>query len=375
MTVFVLPGSGLSQTVRVGFEFAQATTVAEIQEVQQLRYAVYVEEMQRYQNVEGAEEARFAEPEDSHSWICYARDGTRVVAATRMTWGGDGFSDRQVGQYQLAPFLAELPAEIIGVGERNTVIPTYRGTGVLDQLLAYASAVTKVSSLQVVFGCCEPHLLSLYLKMGQRTYAPHNINSPTAGYLIPLVSFLPDVDALRGVGPKTPPDELPACVQSVVARTPSVRSQLLSAPEEYWSEIRRTLHELDAQKISTFDGFTDDEAQRCIARSTIIECAAGDRLLKRGGSARNIFVVLDGTLEVRDDDTIVNVLSPGDSFGEMAFLLERPRSFDVDAATASRVLSLSEGALRAMVADDANIAAKLLLNLSRMLCVRLIRAS
>jgi CRP-like cAMP-binding protein len=77
----------------------------------------------------------------------------------------------------------------------------------------------------------------------------------------------------------------------------------------------------------------------------------------------------------RDGDTIVNVLSPGDAFGEMAFLLERPRSFDVDAATAARVLSLSEGALRAVIADDANIAAKLLLNLSRMLCVRLIRAS
>lgn len=371
----MLHGSGLSQTVSVGFEFAQATTVAEIQAVQQLRYAVYVEEMHRYQDVEGAVEGRFAEPEDSHSWICYAREGTQVVAATRMTWGGDGFSDRQVDQYQLAPFLAELPAEIMGVGERNTVLPTYRGTGVLDQLLAYVSAATKLGSLQVVFGCCEPHLLSLYLKMGQRTYAPHNINSPTAGYLIPLVSFLPDVDALRGLGPKTRPDELPACLQAVLDRSPSVRSQLLSTPEDYWSEIRRTLHELDAQRISTFDGFTDDEAQRCIARSTIIECASGDRVLKRGGTARNIFVVLDGTLEVRDGDMIVNVLSPGDAFGEMAFLLERPRSFDVDAATAARVLSLSEGALRAMIAEDANIAAKLLLNLSRMLCVRLIRAS
>jgi Cyclic nucleotide-binding domain len=227
-----------------------------------------------------------------------------------------------------------------------------------------------------VFGCCEPHLLSLYLKMGQRTYAPHNINSPSAGYLIPLVSFVPDADALRGLGPNTPTGELPACVQTVLARGSSVRSEVLSAPDDYWSEIRHTLDEIDAQHISTFDGFTDDEAQRCIARSTIIECAAGDRVLKRGGTARNIFVVLDGTLEVRDDDTIVNVLTAGDAFGEMAFLLERPRSFDVDAATDhTRILSLSEGAVRKMIAEDATIAAKLLLNLSRMLCVKLIRAS
>jgi hypothetical protein len=359
----------------MGFHFARASTASEIEAVQRLRYAVYVEEMSRYHDVAGGDQGLFVEPEDGHSWVCYASDEERVVAATRMTWGGDGFSDRQIDQYQLAPFLAELPPEIMGVGERNTVLPSYRGTGVLDQLLAFAGTVTKVNDLNLVFGCCEPHLLSLYLKMGQRTYAPHNINSPSAGYLIPLVSFLPDLESLRGLGPNTPADDFPACIQTVLSRSPSVRSQVLSATDDYWLEIRRTLDELDAQKISTFDGFTDDQTQRCIARSTIIECDAGDRVLKQGGTARNIFVVLDGTLEVRHDDTIVNVLTAGDAFGEMAFLLERPRSFDVDAATPARVLSLSEKALRTMVVDEPTIAAKLLLNLSRMLCVRLIRAS
>jgi len=102
----------------------------------------------------------------------------------------------------------------------------------------------------------------------------------------------------------------------------------------------------------------------------------GDRVLKRGGTARNIFVVLDGTLEVRDGDAIISVLSPGDAFGEVAFILEQPRSFDVDAATdGARVLSLSEGAIPKMIAEDATLAAKLLLNLSKLLCVKLIRAS
>jgi CRP-like cAMP-binding protein len=98
--------------------------------------------------------------------------------------------------------------------------------------------------------------------------------------------------------------------------------------------------------------------------------------LKRGGTARNIFVVLGGTLEVRDVGRIVNVLTAGDVFGEMAFLLERPRSFDVDAATDdARVLSLSEGQLRKMIGEDPALAAKLLLNVSKLLCVKLIRTS
>jgi hypothetical protein len=359
----------------MSFEFGRATTAAEIEAVQRLRYAVYVEEMGRYHDVAGGEDGRFAEPEDAHSRIFYARDGNKVVAATRMTCGADGFSGRQVDQYQLAPFLAELPAELIGVGERNTVLSSHRGSGVLDELLVYCAESLAPLDLRVVFGCCEPHLLSLYLKMGQRAYAEHNINSPTAGYLIPLVAFIPDVDALRGVGAETAPGELPRCVESVLGRGGTVRSEVVSDHDEYWSEIRRTLDELDAQQISAFDGFSDDETERCIARSTIIECAGGDRVLKRGGTARNIFVVLHGTLEVRDGDTIVNVLNAGDAFGEIAFLLERPRSFDVDAVTDdTRILSLSEGALRKMIAEDATIAAKLLLNLSKMLCVRLIRA-
>jgi hypothetical protein len=260
----------------VSTEFARATTPAEIEAVQRLRYAVYVDEMQRYDGVDGAADGRFAEPEDEHSWIYYARDGDAVVAATRMTWGKDGFSERQVEQYQLGPFLAELPPEIMAVGERNTVLPSYRGTGVLDQLFAFSGTDTVDRGLSVVFGCCEPHLLSLFLRMGQRTYAPHNINSPAAGYLIPLVAFIPDVEALRGVGLATAPGELPPCIEAVVARGGSVRSEVLTGPAEHWSEIRHILDALDAQELSVFDGFTDGEAERCIARSTIIDCALGD---------------------------------------------------------------------------------------------------
>jgi CRP-like cAMP-binding protein/GNAT superfamily N-acetyltransferase len=357
-------------------EFARARTAGEIEAVQQLRYQVYVEEMHRYDDVAGADEGRFAEPEDAYSWICYARDGADVVAASRLTWGGDGFSPRQVAQYQLTPFLSELPAEVMGVGERITVLPEYRGTGVLEQLLAFAGTATWVNDLNLVFGCCEPHLVPLYLKLGQRTYAAHHINSPAAGYLIPLVAFVPDVEALRGLGPATPRDELPSCIQDVLRRAPSVRSEVLTPHDDYWSEIRRTLDELEAQRISPFDGLSEAEAQRLVARSTIIECEAGDRVLKRGGTGRNVFVVLDGAVEVRDGEAIVNVLTAGDAFGEMAFLLERPRSFDVDAAVpGTRVLSLSERALRVLIAEDAAVAAKLLLNLSRHLCLRLIKAS
>jgi CRP-like cAMP-binding protein len=117
------------------------------------------------------------------------------------------------------------------------------------------------------------------------------------------------------------------------------------------------------------------EAERTLGKSNIIRCSAGDCLLRQGSVARNMFVVLEGTLEVRVGDELIRVFSPGDVFGEMAFLLERPRSADVYAATDCRVLSLSEGTLRKAIASDPAIAAQLLLNISKMLCHRILQSS
>ena len=134
--------------------------------------------------------------------------------------------------------------------------------------------------------------------------------------------------------------------------------------------------EIEAQNISAFHAFTDEEVERCLARSNVIECAAGHRILKTGNTARNIFVVLDGTLEARDGEQVIGVIRTGEVFGEMAFLLERPRTHHVYAASNSvRVLSLSEHTIRSMIGDDPTVAAKLLFNISKMLAVRILKAS
>ena len=114
----------------------------------------------------------------------------------------------------------------------------------------------------------------------------------------------------------------------------------------------------------------------CISRSTILECAGGDRVLKEGGSSRNLFLVLSGILEVRHEGRLLNVLGPGDVFGEMAFLLGLPRQTDVYAATSDvKILSLSDGTVRKLMDEEPSLAAKLLFNIARMLCGRLIKAN
>ncbi len=361
----------------MAYTFGLAETTEERAAVFAFRYTVYVEEMGRYQDTADHEHRWLVEPEDDHSWISYARDGDDVVATGRLTWGPH-LSERQVRQYSLASFLDEIPAEMMAVGERLMVASKLRGSGLVEDLIVRGAELMGNPDLRIMFGACEPHLLPLYLGMGQRTYAKKNINSTEAGYLIPLVQFPQGLDALVGVGATTSLESLvlPPTVDAILAGDGAVMSPLLLATGEYRIEVNRALERLESEAISAFSGFSDDEEERCLKRSNIIECDAGDHVLKKGGAARNMFVVLHGTLEVRDDDRVVAVLTPGDVFGEMAFLLERPRALDVYAATdGARVLSLSEGTLRKMIVEDAEIAAKLLLNLSKMLCARLIKAN
>ena len=350
-------------------EMRLAQTADEREAIYRFRYSIYVEEMGRYQAVADHERRRLADPEDEWSWLAYAHDGTQVVASTRVTWGGHGFSPRQVSQYGLAPFLDELPAELMAVGERTMISPARRGTELLEELGTVLEPLNTDHDVRIVFGACEPHLISYYCRY-QRPFGARNINSADAGLLIPLVCFVPGPEALVGLGDGP---GMPRCVQAALDETGTVRSPLLSGPAGYRDDVHDALVPLAA---ALFEGLADDELDRCIARSNIICCAEGDRVLKKGGAARNVFVVLSGALEVSDADHAVAVLLPGGVFGESAYLLEQPRAHDVDAlCDDTRILSLSERTLRNLTAEDPSLAAKLLGNVGKILCRRLLPAS
>lgn len=342
-----------------------AETPSEREAVHRSRYSIYVEEMGRYRSVADHERRLLVDPEDEHSWIIYVAAGDEVVASTRLTWGGAGFSARQTEQYHLAPFLAELPAERLVVGERTMISPHWRGIDLFSLIDPVCRALTEAHDVRVVFGACEPHLISFYAHH-QRPFGTRNVNSAEAGFLIPLVSFPDGPESLAEFGPD---GALPRCVQDVLTGTGTVVSPVFAGDQVYEA---LALGEIAALGSSVFDGLTDDEVRHCLRRSNVIRCADGDRLLKTGGAARNMFVVLSGSLSVSRDGSPVNTIGPGEVAGEMAYLLHQPRSFDVDVVgDGTTVLSLSERTLRRLPDEDPVAAAKLADNVARQLCRRL----
>src|SRR5215831_20117291 len=101
----------------MAFEVGLAESDDDKEAVYRFRYSVYVEEMGRYQGSADHAGRRLVEPEDEKSFILHIRDvddGT-VVGTGRVTWGGYGFSQRQIDEYSLPPFLDALPHEYIAV--------------------------------------------------------------------------------------------------------------------------------------------------------------------------------------------------------------------------------------------------------------------
>jgi hypothetical protein len=349
-------------------EIRIAETAQERAAVAAFRYAIYVEEMGRYQASADHSRRSLADPEDAWSWIAYARDGDEIIGTTRMTWGGAGFTARQIDQYGLAPFLDELPGERLAVGERHMIAADQRGSDLFLHLGAALQELSDSHGVLAVFGACEPHLLSYYCRF-QRPCGARNINSAEAGYLIPLVAFLPGPEALVDQG-RHP--GMPKCVQAVLDGEATVRSPLLTDPESYWHDVRDALAALEAP---LFEGVDEVGLRQCVAGSNVIRCAEGDRIIKKNGSARNVYVVLTGALEVNDDEHPLAVLLPGDVFGETAYLMHRARTQNVDVLSDdTTVLSLSEHTLRRLTAEHPAVAAKLLENISRVLCERLAAA-
>jgi hypothetical protein len=358
-----------------------ATSTDEREAIYRQRYGIYVEEMGRYGPIADHEHRWLVEDIDDVSRLFYAvRDG-ELVGSIRLTLGADGgLTPALIEKYSLGPFLDEVPADDIIIGERFMVNEALRGTDVLFQMFTTYMQLVNDRRIQLMIGDCEPHLLNVYQALGFRPYAPRNINSADAGYLIPVVVVAEDIDYVRRL--KSPlanvmldfgdDRRIPRCVEWLVEAPRGVTSERLVDIATYWQQVYGALEELESHRISLFDGLDDEQAQRCLRKSTILDCRVGDRILKAGNTAQNLYVLLGGAVEVRAGDEVLATIEPGEVFGEIAFLLGRPRTADVYAVTeGTRVLSLSESSLNQLIDDDPGVAAKLLLNVSRMLCWRL----
>lgn len=131
------------------------------------------------------------------------------------------------------------------------------------------------------------------------------------------------------------------------------------------------------REIGLFGGL-DDETLGVLAREVPAErVMVGTRVVGEGEAAREMFVVIDGELEVlkrtsAGSEVRVAMLGPGGWFGEMSILDPQPRSASVRALAPSRLLRISsEHVDRLLYRRDLKAYSLFIMNIARELSRRL----
>ncbi len=124
-----------------------------------------------------------------------------------------------------------------------------------------------------------------------------------------------------------------------------------------------------ARQIELFRGLTPEDISKIIARGMTVRVLKGETVFYKGTIGSQMYVVLAGTVAVRDGVKDIATLSTGDTFGEMALINSEPRSATVVAVEDSLLFVLSESTFQQLLTKRVSI--QILLNIVRTLSHRL----
>jgi CRP-like cAMP-binding protein/predicted GNAT family N-acyltransferase len=356
-----------------------AETPAELEAVFRQRYRIYTQEMGVYRSSADHERKQLSDANDATGRLLYASEGNEIVAAIRIHTGTIPFPEAFKTVYDLGRFAARIPYQEMAILTRFLVDSSHRGSSTSFQLMAACHDFLLSQGIHIVFVACAPHLINLYLALGFRTYT-RNFNDPDVGFVVPMVLIARDIEYLKRIKSPllskltriVPVPEEDANSHLVRPLASAVKSEHADK-QEYWSQVFGLLSEQGAGQHHILDGLSAEQAHLLLTKGHLIECSLGELIIKKGTTSTGMFIIMSGTVEVRDGEEVLATLGEGEVLGEMAFLLASPRSADVYAVSEGvQILSTDEKTLRQLVETEPKAAAQFLLNLSKSLCLRLL---
>ena len=125
-----------------------------------------------------------------------------------------------------------------------------------------------------------------------------------------------------------------------------------------------------------FRGLADDAIDELVARSRIERCRRGKTIFRRASPGTAMMAVLRGSVKIctvsrNGKEAVLNVIGPGQVFGEIAVLDGGPRTADVVALEESEILVLDRRDFMPVVRAHPDLAQRLL----EVLCGRLRKTS
>ena len=129
------------------------------------------------------------------------------------------------------------------------------------------------------------------------------------------------------------------------------------------------------QEPKFLEQLSQADLQKIYSIGEIQRFTAGDIALTEGATDSSLYIILEGQAEVsipkKKGWLSVAVLRPGSVFGELSFFDRMPRSARVSVVTNGVLLKISELSFQRLLVHDSSLAMALVLDLGRILSLRL----
>ena len=130
-----------------------------------------------------------------------------------------------------------------------------------------------------------------------------------------------------------------------------------------------------AEDLVFLNELAESDWDRLLALTQVTRFRAGEIVLRQGDPQRTLYIVGAGKLEVvvprGKDQQRVATIDEGSVFGEQAFFDGRPRSATVRAVTDCELMALHHEAFETLAANEPRLAQLVLMDLGRILSLRL----
>lgn len=354
-----------------------ARTPEEQREVFAFRYEVLIGQLGRSHVNADHENRLLSDSADRAAMQIYMRKGGRIAAALRVIVAPVPMLPVYMRErFGLDAFdIADLTVSFTD----NLVVDAERAdnrTAAILMTAAYKIACAKGSGFD--FTNAAPGEVAVFERLGYRGYG-ENYQDADLGFRVPMVLPTGDLEHMKAVN--SPFLSLArsmdhnrelvnwfrrAFADACQAGQPSAMDE-----EALWGYLTRKLNQTPHHGIPLLMALEYREAAQFLKLATVVRCAAGETIVAKGEMGNEMFVVLDGAVEVRDGERRIAAFGKGGIFGEMAYLNAEPRTADVVALRPAEILVLTQDTMTRAMAKMPEIAARILFNLSLILVERL----
>jgi CRP/FNR family transcriptional regulator, cyclic AMP receptor protein len=123
------------------------------------------------------------------------------------------------------------------------------------------------------------------------------------------------------------------------------------------------------KKVSILGALSETQLRALAKWAKIVGFEAGETVVRRGDRGNGLYLILEGSAEVRRGSRRLARLGAGQFFGEMSLFDNQPRSADVMTLEPSKLVALSKWEFWGFASSEPSVVLRILEEMSRRLRV------